>query len=474
MDIYNIIKERIGDRAVEKQNPAIKMWKAWYKGKYRPFHNYYVTTGMGIKTRLEKSTLGMAKAVSEAWADLLMNENTQIVLPEQDDETLQEILEQNNFKYLMNELIEKAFALSCGAVIVGVNNLSVDNGGNSMSDGVLKIQYIDAEKVYPITFENGKCSECAFVSASTTRTTISIHLLNENGVYEIHNSYYKGTGNNLVFESEEEPFITNSTKPLFTLIKPAIANNFNLDNPMGVSIYANAIDQLKSIDNIYDSLDNEFLLGKKRLYISTDLDQIDSEGNRVRDYFDPHDVLVYHLPVDSKGNNLITSQSDELRADAHITALNGQLSTLSVKCGLGKGYFTFNGAEMRLANTATEVMAKNADLFRTIKKHEKILEQALKDIVEAIIFVCNAFTQVKFNNILRSEIRVIFDDSIFEDKESVKESDRKDVSLGALSLVEYRMKHYGETEEEAKAKIELIKQEKGNIDIESALSQFGA
>ena len=474
MDIYNIIKERIGDRAVEKQNPAIKIWKAWYKGKYRPFHNYFVTTGMGIKTRLEKSTLGMAKAVSEAWADLLMNENTQIVLPEKDDEILQEILEQNNFKYLMNDLIEKAFALSCGAVIVGVNNLSVDNGGNSLSDGVLKIQYIDAEKVYPITFENGKCTECAFVSSSTTRTTISIHLLNENGEYEIRNSYYKGNGNNLVFESEEEPFLTHSVNPLFTLIKPAIANNVDIDNPMGISIYANAIDQLKSIDNIYDSLDNEFLLGKKRLYISTDLDQIDSEGNRVRDYFDPHDVLVYHLPVDSKGNNLITSQSDELRADAHITALNGQLSTLSVKCGLGKGYFTFNGAEMRVSSTATEIMSKNADLFRTMKKHEKVLEQALKDIVQAIIFVCNNFTKIKFSEVLRSDIKVLFDDSIFEDKESLKESDRKDVQLGALSLVEYRMRHYGETEEEAKAKIELIKEEKGNVDAESILSQFGA
>lgn len=474
MDIYSILKQQVGDRNIEKQNPALRIWKAWYRGKYRPFHNYYVTTGLGVKTRLEKATLGMAKAVSEAWADLLMNENTKIVLPETDHEQMQEILDTNNFKYLMNDLIEKAYALGCGAVIVGVNNLSIDGDGNSLGDGILKIQYIDAEKVYPLTFENGKCTECAFVSSSTNRTTISIHMINDDGFYEIKNSYYKGTGTQLIYEGEDDAFITYSTKPLFTLIKPAIANNFDVDNPLGISIYANAIDQLKSIDNIYDSLDNEFILGKKRLFLSTDLDRIDSEGNRTRDYFDPHDVLIYHIPQDEKGNNLISSQSDELRADAHVTALNGQLSTLSVKCGLGKGYFTFNGAEMRLANTATEVMAKNADLFRTIKKHEKVLEQALKDIIEAIIFVCNNFTNIHFNDILRSEIKVLFDDSIFEDKESLKESDRKDVTLGALSLVEYRMKHYGETEEEAKAKIEIIKQEKGNVDAESILSQFGA
>ena len=122
MDIYSILKQQVGDRNIEKQNPALRIWKAWYRGKYRPFHNYYVTTGLGVKTRLEKATLGMAKAVSEAWADLLMNENTKIVLPETDHEQMQEILDQNNFKYLMNDLIEKAYALGCGAVIVGVNN----------------------------------------------------------------------------------------------------------------------------------------------------------------------------------------------------------------------------------------------------------------------------------------------------------------------------------------------------------------
>lgn len=475
MDIYNILKRHITSRNVEKQNPALKIWKAWYRGKYRPFHQYHVMTGLGLRKNMEKRTLGMAKTVCESWADLLMNENTKIVLPEQDNDQFQLILDNNNFKYLMNDLVEKAYALGCGAVIVGVNNLSIDTNGNSLSDGNLKLQYIDAEKVYPLTFENGICTECAFVSQNTNETIISIHTKNESGFYEIKNIYYTGhTNNHFILDREDPIFNTNSTKPFFTLIKPAIVNNVDIDNPIGISIFANAIDILMSVDNIYDSLDNEFLLGKKRLYISTDLDQIDSDGNRARDYFDPNDVLVYHIPTDSKGNNLISSQSDELRADAHITALNGQLSMLSVKCGLGKGYFQFNNNELRVANTATEIMAKNADLFRTIKKHEKILEQAIKDIVEAIIFVSNNFTNVKFQPIQRNEIKVLFDDSIFEDKESLKESDRKDVNLGALSLVEYRMKHYGETFEEATKKFEEIQKTKGTLDAESILSSFGA
>ena len=48
-----------------------------------------------------------------------------------------------------------------------------------------------------------------------------------------------------------------------------------------------------------------------------------------------------------------------------------------------------------------------------------------------------------------AEIVIDFDDSIIEDKQAERQSDRLDVSMGALPLVEYRAKWYGETEEEA-------------------------
>ena len=47
-----------------------------------------------------------------------------------------------------------------------------------------------------------------------------------------------------------------------------------------------------------------------------------------------------------------------------------------------------------------------------------------------------------------------WDDSIVTDVESERQSDRLDVAMGAMSLVEYRMKWYGETEEQAKAAVQ--------------------
>ena len=49
----------------------------------------------------------------------------------------------------------------------------------------------------------------------------------------------------------------------------------------------------------------------------------------------------------------------------------------------------------------------------------------------------------------------VWDDSIVVDTEKERATDRADVAMGAMSLVEYRVKWYGETEEQAKAAVQL-------------------
>jgi hypothetical protein len=48
-----------------------------------------------------------------------------------------------------------------------------------------------------------------------------------------------------------------------------------------------------------------------------------------------------------------------------------------------------------------------------------------------------------------TEITVDFDDSIIEDKTAERQTDRQEVASGIMSRLEYRMKWYNETEEEA-------------------------
>ena len=54
--------------------------------------------------------------------------------------------------------------------------------------------------------------------------------------------------------------------------------------------------------------------------------------------------------------------------------------------------------------------------------------------------------------LVASLFSIDFDDSIIEDKQAERATDRQDVSMGAMPLYEYRMKWYGEDETTAKAK----------------------
>ena len=123
-----------------------------------------------------------------------------------------------------------------------------------------------------------------------------------------------------------------------------------------------------------------------------------------------------------------------------------------MKLGLKDQYFKF---ENNLTpKTATEVISENSDLFRTIKKYEQVLENALIELISAIIKIGNS---TNLFNIQNETINIDFDDSIIESKEQNQLQDRQDVVMDAQSLVEYRVNWYGENEQTARAKIEEIR-----------------
>lgn len=47
-------------------------------------------------------------------------------------------------------------------------------------------------------------------------------------------------------EDIEELVSTGSTEPLFQIVAPNICNNIDLDSPLGISVYANGIDEVKA------------------------------------------------------------------------------------------------------------------------------------------------------------------------------------------------------------------------------------
>lgn len=440
----------------------IDTWKSWYIGSVRKFHRYKMWNGKE-HVICKRLGLGMAKKVSEDIADLLLNERVQITI--QDSTTsdfVMEVLNANNFFVVGNDYQERKAYTGTVAYVPYLNNIRINGNGDILTgSGDVKINYVSAENIYPLSWCNGYISECAFVFPKVIGTKkynhIQIHKIQDDE-YVIENHVVENTAgagkeipvsewNSLKgFESMTECVRTGLKERQFVIDRLNIVNNWYGDNPMGVAIFANSLDVLQGIDSIYDSYINEFTLGKKRIFVAPEMLGMDLYGNPV---FDPDDVIFYQLPEGflKDGGKPIESVDMEIRAEQHEKGINDSLNMLSMKCGFGQNHYRFENGSIQ---TATQVISENSDMFRSINKHELILEPVLKELIR-IIARLGKVIGVSVNP--ETEIVVDFDDSIIEDKQAERQSDRQDVSMGVMSLAEYRAKWYGETEEEAEKKL---------------------
>ena len=72
-------------------------WLEWYTGNVKSFHNYTIYNGKK-QIAMKRLTLNMAKRVCEDWANLLLNEKTDITVGDShSQEVIQKALEDCKF-----------------------------------------------------------------------------------------------------------------------------------------------------------------------------------------------------------------------------------------------------------------------------------------------------------------------------------------------------------------------------------------
>lgn len=463
MDVRKYLNKAGYDTVDASFYSLICVWKSWYTGDVNKFHRYKMYNGKE-HVPCRRLSLGMAKKLSEDIADLLLNERVQITIQDKKtSEFVMNVLDDNNFSVIGNDYQERKAYTGTVAYVPYLNNIEVSEDGTVIPGdaGEVKINYVSASNIYPLSWCNGYISECAFVFPKVIKTKkyahIQLHIL-EDGMYVIENHVVECSaraGKEIPvenwhdlhgFETMSEKIHTGSPERQFVIDRLNIANNSDRDNPMGMAIFANSIDVLRGIDTVYDSYINEFVLGKKRIFAAPELMGEDFWGNPV---FDPNDVVFYQLPEGylKDGGKPLETVDMNLRADEHEKAINDNLNMLSMKCGFGQNHYKFENGSIQ---TATQVISENSDMYRTINKHELILEPVLDELIRIIARLGQI---LGINTNPDTEIVINFDDSIIEDKQAERQSDRQDVSMGVMSHAEYRAKWYGETLEEAQSKL---------------------
>ena len=103
--------------------------------------------------------------------------------------------------------------------------------------------------------------------------------------------------------------------------------------------------------------------------------------------------------------------------------------------------------------TAEEIKASKQRSYDFISDCQRALQKALTELVDAMAFWCDIYSLCPAGDY---HLSFQWDDSIVVDAKAERDNDRADVAMGVMALYEYRMKWYGETEEEAKAAISEI------------------
>ena len=450
VNIRRALKELGFDTVDSKFYSLIDVWKSWYDGEVKDFHSYTVWNGIE-ELECHRYSVNMGKKVCEDWANLLMNERVNITLEgKKEQEFVDTILANNNWEVKANEFQERKAAVGTIAYVPIVEEMGVDPDTAEVKDtGKIHINYVTAANIYPLTWDNGIIRECAFVSRKRVDdreyTYIQVHRLN-GGEYDIENHLYDADEVPLAsvrgFETISPIVHTGSDKPQFVIDRLNIANS-DEDNPMGVAVFASAIDQLKSVDITYDSYVNEFVLGKKRIVVQPEATK-DINGRPV---FDKRETVYYVLPEDRATDGNILQQVDmTLRTAEFNTGMQDMLNVLSSKCGFGENHYKFDQTSIA---TATQVISENSTMFNTIRKHEIILRKAITNLCRTLLRMGNRYMGAELDENI--EISIDFDDSIIEDKQADFNRDKIMLDSGIMNDWEFRMRWMNEDEATAKA-----------------------
>ncbi len=475
---------------------GIFIWKYLYKGFYSPWHRILAPTISNPRNRRDLERMDTAKAICAELAGLVWSEQCEVHASQDTgekqplEEFVHDVLDKNGFWTKMQEHIEQVLALGGGAIKAWYEEKRDSQGNVIPGSGCIRLGFCMADQFVPMAWDNAQVTDGVFISREA-----------KDGYYYTRLEWHKWDGltyyiSNEAFRSEykppqegmtesqdilgfryplneiypflnEETALQGLTASLFAYYRTAVANNIDDNSPLGVSIYANALSTLKALDICYDSFIREFRLGKKRIIVPAQCINtvIDPQTGEARRYFDATNEAYEALSTDNPDALKIQDNSVELRVDEHERAINAFLSILCLQVGFSAGTFTFDRAQG--LKTATEVISENSKTYKTIKAQQQQIKNAIVRIIDAIIQIACLYDlqwngySIKALAASGWETKVVFDDSILQDRQTNLNEGILLTTNGLMSKKRFMVEKLGYTEEEAIQELLEIQNEGG-------------
>ncbi len=206
----------------------------------------------------------------------------------------------------------------------------------------------------------------------------------------------------------------------------------------GVSIFSGACDLIKRADIQYGRLDWEYDSGERVIHVDERALNHDKKRGGVQ-MKHLKERLYRGLNIDQSSGDLLKEYSPGMRDEAYIRGLEKVYRQIEFVVGLSYGDLS---DAQEVDKTATEIRASKQRKYNRVTAIQENLKDCLSDFVDALAFHNGMFTS-------GYEFTCRFNDSILSDEETERQQDRQDVAMGAMTLLDYRMKWYREDENEA-------------------------
>lgn len=347
-----------------------------------------------------------------------------------------------------------------------------------VKNGQIFIDFVIQGNFYPISFDDtGKIISIVFATQKTEGnyiyTRLEYHRL-EGTDYYISNTAYKSNNNSSLGKKinlsevpewkdiEKEVKIENIEKPLFAYYKPPIANNVDTKSPLGISVFAKAVNLIKDADEQYGRVIWEYEASEKAVYASIEAlkpkKEIirDEEGKRVK-WETPKLKERLFKAIDiskTNGEDFFQDYSPEIRDEAFWRGLNKILERIEFNVGLAYGTLSEPAFSDK---TATEIKTSKQRSYVTISRMQENLQDALEDLIYAIDILTTLYSLAPAGTYQAS---FEWGDSVLTDTEREQTLQMQEVGQGLRSKLRYIMWRYGLTEQQAQEELDRIQEEK--------------
>lgn len=291
-------------------------------------------------------------------------------------------------------------------------------------------------------------------------TRLEYHRFLDSGLYAVSNKCYVSDNENdrvkpVSIEDTpwkgmlEEAVMENIDKPLYGVLKMPHANNIDINSPLGLSIFSDAIEELKDLDIAYSRNAEEIFDSRKIVLL--DSDRLLPSGGKVNNTIsgiekarEDMKLPKYIKSVYGMGSEEVYHEiNPELQTDKRLTGLNALLSQIGYKIGYSNGYFVFNESTGMV--TATQVESDDRRTMQFIKDIRDKLESCLGNLIYAINAIADLYELLP-----AGEYEVVYD---FGDITYNREEDKKTwwgyVVSGKVPAWMYFEKFEGMSKEEA-------------------------